>query len=132
MRIEGSWQGTVRVTWEPLAPTAPETWADLPEAVEHASYGVAALLLEKLTNLRVLARSAKGTGFDYWVGDPSRAQFLFQGRQRLEVSGILRDAARLASRVTSKTRQAYRSGTRLALIIVVVEYSTPESRMLRQ
>jgi hypothetical protein len=47
----------------------------------------AILLMRALTGYTVIERSRKGTGFDWWLGTEDN---LFQGKVRLEVSGILR------------------------------------------
>jgi hypothetical protein len=132
MKVDGDWSDLFSVVWESLAPSALTTWRDLPEAAEHGAYGVAALLVEKLADLAVVARSAKGTGFDYWLGGIGETDSLFQKRVRLEVSGILADGTRIGSRTMAKMRQTDRSARSFPAIIVVVDFSTPRSRVVRQ
>lgn len=64
-------------------------WNDQEYTTEQAAYGIALLLLSKLTEFTVVERSRKGTGFDYWLGKPTDSSDLpFQKSMRLEVSGI--------------------------------------------
>ncbi len=60
---------------------------DLQDATELGAYGVAILIIRNLTNLTVVERARKGTGFDYWLGDED--ELPFQYKARLEVSGVL-------------------------------------------
>ena len=68
---------------------------------EQAAYGTAFLIIRELTDLTVIERSRKGTGFDYWLGtfDTDEGQ-LFQNKVRLEVSGIRKgDSSRVKARL---------------------------------
>lgn len=59
---------------------------------------------------------------------------LFQGKKRLEVSGILRgNEATLRARVQQKLRQTDRSDVvGLPAVVVVVEFSAPRSRVVEK
>ena len=129
MHVEGDFDETCMVTWESVSERARATWHDLPEAVEHGTYGVAALLVEELMQLTVVERSAKGTGFDYWLGADCSACF-FQRRFRLEVSGILKRKEQVSSRTENKLRQVQRGVESLPAVVVVVEYGTPTARIV--
>ena len=68
---------------------ARRTWNDTDEAAEHGAYGVAALLVDKLTDYTVWERAKKGKGYDFWLrrkGD--QGGVLLQGAARMEVSVI--------------------------------------------
>lgn len=142
MRVEGDWAAVVDIKWRLLGKSANKTWEDLQEAAEHGAYGLAALLLETLADLTVVGRSVKGTGFDYWVADLNRFdQQQFQGPdpsfencERVEVSSILQGSdARVSARVEEKKRQTDRSkGLKIPAIIIVVEYGTPQARMVKR
>ena len=90
------------LTWPATTDQARNCYNDRQFAAELGAYGIAVLLVERLTDLTVVERSRKGTGFDYWLGPKGRAQPLFQDKQKLEVSGILAgdegDVRRAASR----------------------------------
>ena len=78
----------------------------------------------------MLERSFKGTGFDYWMGNPAQHdendELPFQNLTRLEVSGILQgDAVRIARRVKVKLDQVEPTDHVGPAIIVVVEFGGP-------
>ncbi|BDA74130.1 hypothetical protein CAL7716_082960 [Calothrix sp. PCC 7716] len=91
--------------------------------------GIAFLVVRELTNLTVIERSAKGTGFDYWLGalEPDE-ELPFQNRVRLEVSGIRSgDSSRVKARVKQKKEQTKPSDGQYPAYVIVVEFSTPIS-----
>jgi len=90
LQVDGSFSELFRVLWAQLEDLeqAKRTWADAQVATEHGGYAVAALLVTALTDLTVIERSRKGTGFDYWLGPKNAVEELFQNKARLEVSGI--------------------------------------------
>jgi hypothetical protein len=94
---------------------------------------VATLVAEAVLGLTVAERSAKGPGFDYYLGDPDQANSLFQNRMRLEVSGILAGSTRIASRVKVKESQTKRSDAGgMPACIIVVEFGSPRARMTKR
>jgi len=132
MKVDGDWSETFEVSWDPLSSTASATWGDRFEAAEHGTYGVATLLAEELADLTVVERSAKGTGFDYWLGPKSEDGDLFQKTVRLEVSGILADGTRISSRVSKKKKQTDQSAGPIPALVIVVEFGTPKARMAKR
>lgn len=95
---------------------------------EHGAYGLAIVLVRSLTDLTVLRRSKKGTGFDYWLGFEDG--FLFRDAARLEVSGIRRGSeGALRSRMSAKKRQMRVSKEILPAWVAVVEFSAPRLRI---
>lgn len=136
MPLDGDAQGNVSVAWSDLtdAEQARRAWADPQVTVEHGACGVAALLSAQLLDLVVVERSRKGTGFDYWLGAPSEAGELFQGRARLEVSGIARGTeSALSARVRKKIKQTTASDSlALPAVIAVVEFREPRTRLKRR
>jgi len=133
MNVDGDGSASYAVTWDTCNAQTRRTWADLPEAAEHGSYGIATLLLEAMVGLTVVERSAKGPGFDYWLGTPDDVSGLFQNRARLEVSGIIANPSAVGARTSRKKRQTDRSSDlRLPAYVVVVEYSQPLSRVVKK
>lgn len=118
------------VHWEPATEQARNCWNDLEVAAEHGAYGLAFLLVRELTEYEVIRRSRKGTGFDYWLGQKDNP--MFQESARLEVSGILRgDKNTREARVRQKLEQIKRSESlKLKAHVIVVEFGTPEGRMV--
>ena len=104
------------------------TYADEEYATEHAAYGVAFLLVLGQTDYTVMAKSRRGTGFDYWLGTGEDDRGLpFHEKERLEVSGIRSgDETQIKARVNQKLKQVRRSDdTRLPALVIVVEFSHP-------
>ena len=104
-------------------------WSDLVEATEYGAYGLALLLMNSLTGLRVIKRSGQGTGFDWWIGDEDN---VLQNMSRLEVSGILMGSARqIRDRASSKIRQVRKAAAATPhAYIVVVEFGTPQAEVI--
>lgn len=101
------------------------TWNDMQEATEEGACGVALVQVAKESKYRVIERSRKGTGIDYWLGD--KDSFLFQRKARLEVSGSLKgDEKELNRRLQIKVAQTKQSdATKLPAIIVIVGFAHP-------
>jgi hypothetical protein len=107
---------------------------DQQSATELGAYGVAFLLVLNLTDCTIIKRSRRGTGFDYWLGkEQDNAELPFQNKERLEVSGIRSgDNSHVKARVKEKLKQVQPShATASPALIVVVEFSTPLSQMVR-
>jgi hypothetical protein len=130
MPVRGAVAAEATVEWEPPTEQACRCWDDPDVATEHGAYGVAALLIPAISDLHVIERSRKGTGFDYWLGRKGDPGPLFQGRARLEVSGILsgNDSA-VSTRLNQKLRQTDRSRGSLPAVVVIVEFGGPQSRV---
>jgi hypothetical protein len=132
LRVDGRFQEEYMVTWSIVLTEAMRRfWNDPEEATEQGACGLAILLIRSLTGLTVLERSRKGTGFDWWLGEEDN---LFQGKARLEVSGILRgSASQLNKRMAAKKKQIERSDSSgLTAYIVVVEFSTPRAKVIER
>jgi hypothetical protein len=137
LEVDGSVRRAFTLAWPVLRPDAFRSWADPDESTEHGACAIAALLVEALTDLTMIERARKGTGFDYWLGRRDDAAPLFQNKTRLEVSGIRQgDAAEVRRRERQKLAQVARLETehtgRLPVIVVVVEFGTPRSRFTRE
>ena len=106
-------------------------WNDLEEATQHGAYAVAILLVRALTGYTVIERSRKGTGFDWWLGTEDN---LFQGKARLEVSGILHGTTRrINGRIKARVGQTTQSDNlALPAYVVVVEFGTPRAKVVQR
>jgi hypothetical protein len=130
--VEGSFSTCLEVHWtgditEPMR----RSWNDPDVATEHGAYGIAILLIRTLTGYTIIERSRKGTGFDWWLGNEDE---LFQAKARLEVSGIARgDNKAISSRISVKKTQTRQSDElKLPAFIVVVEFGTPKSKVVKR
>ena len=133
MRLSGEIGGQAILEWETTSTQARRCWNDNDEATEHGAYGIAALLIPRVSELQVVERSKKGTGFDYWLGTSTQTGALFQNRARLEVSGIRAGTdSKVGGRVRQKLKQTERSNGSIPAVVVVVEFGEPQSKMVKR
>ncbi len=108
--VNGDFNAKFELFWQPVN----EQMLRCPNVeeftTEQAAYGIAFLIVRELTDLTVIERSRKGTGFDYWLGtsDTDEGQ-PFKNKVRLEVSGIRKGNLSL---VKARVKQSA-TGTRL-------------------
>lgn len=130
LEVEGGFATRFQLDWQPVTEQARRCWNDEEYTTEQAAYGIAFLLILHLTDLTVIERSRKGTGFDYWLGSQNSNTLLpFQRMARLEVSGIRKgNRSQIDARVKQKTEQTGASDAEgLPAYIIVVEFSRPIS-----
>jgi hypothetical protein len=130
INVEGEFSTTFKLEWQPVTEQIRRCWNDEEYTTEQAAYGIAFLLILQLTNLTVIERSRKGTGFDYWLGTKdSTAALPFQRMARLEVSGIRKgNQSQINARVKQKVEQTRASDPQgLPAYIIVIEFSQPLS-----
>jgi len=130
--VDGYFTATFSLSWsEGVTEAKRRFWNDLEEATQQGAYAVAILLIRALTGYTVIERSRKGTGFDWWLGTEDN---LFQGKARLEVSGILRGTRRrINSRIKARMGQTRQSDNlALTAYVVVVEFGTPRAKVVQR
>ena len=130
LKVEGEFSIQFHLAWQLVTEQARRCWKDEEYTTEQAAYGIAFLLILHLTNLTVIERSRKGTGFDYWLGSQDSNPMLpFQRMARLEVSGIRKgNQSQINTRVRQKKDQTGVSDAEgLPAFIIVVEFSRPIS-----
>ncbi len=133
LMVDGERDARIAVEWNPVTDEIKRTHADSQEATEFGAYAIAMGIVPRLTDLRVVERSRKGPGFDFWLGDKTSLDPLFQGKARLEVSGILKGGdSEIRRRVHEKLDQLTPSDGRLPGWVVVVEFGAPRSRMVKK
>ena len=125
--LVGDSNETLLITWRELGEEHVSSYSDLEEATEYGAYGIALVAVRELKGKTAISRSAKGGGFDWWVGDSEDPQTLpFQGKVRLEVSGILRGRpGQLQARLRQKKKQTDLSDSLGPAIIAIVQFSEP-------
>ena len=124
-QVDGDFQTQVQFLYPNVTVQMRRCWNDEESTTEQAAYGIAFLLIRHLTNLTVIERSRRGTGFDYWLGI-ERPNLPFQRMMRLEVSGIRCGNSRLINaRVRMKINQVRRFDNALPAYVVVVEFGIP-------
>jgi hypothetical protein len=136
LHVKGISSERVEIEYPGVTEKMRKSWRDLAEAAEHGASGIAILLMRDLTNLTVVERSVKGTGFDYWLGPEETAddELIFQNMTRLEISGIRSGGnSDIARRVQDKLSQTDRTDDLgLPAYVVVVEFSKPCSQVVKK
>jgi hypothetical protein len=130
LRVDGPFEETIVL--ERLGVNLQMTLShqDDEEATELGACGVAILAMRNLTDLVVLQRSRKGTGFDYWLSPEWDS--LLQHGERLEVSGIRKGSeAAIKVRIAEKLRQIQRFRTPSPAWVGIVEFSRPLLRLTK-
>lgn len=129
IKVSGDFTAKFKLRWQTVTEQMLRCWNDEEFTTEQAAYAIAFLIIRELTNLTVIERSSKGTGFDYWLGSvDTEAKIPFQNKVRLEVSGIRKgDDSRVKARVKQKKEQTIPSDGKYPAYIIIVEFSTPLS-----
>ena len=115
------------VHWPAVTDQQRRSYNDLQWATEMGAYGVAILIVKAVTGKKVIERSRKGTGFDYWIGDSDEDDLIFTNKVRLEVSGILQGSENdIAGRLKKKRAQVKTSDhLGIAAYIAIIEFGQP-------
>ena len=130
--VEGDFTAHFTIGWQAVTEQMRRCWNDAEYATEQAAYGLAFLIVERLTDYTIIERSIRGTGFDYWLGIATD-ELPFERRVRLEVSGILQGTpGRVNARVKEKVAQTQQYASQLPAYVVVVEFSQPQARMVQR
>lgn len=115
----------VELSWTQPPVTAAATYRDRDVAAEHGAYAVAIALVNHLYGLDVIERSAKGTGFDFWMGESGTSELSFGSLARLEVSGIFNGPSKVGSRLGQKLDQMFPTDHVAVGYAVVAEFGAP-------
>ena len=71
LQVRGEVADRFALRWTSIGARAQLVYADHQETTEDGATCIAILVARATIALEVVARSAKGTGFDYWLGIPS-------------------------------------------------------------
>lgn len=106
---------------------------DLIYETEYGAYCIAFLIIHHLTGYKVIRRSKRKTGFDYWLGEKD-TDYPFTDAARLEISGILKGKSTdISQRIKVKREQIKQSDSqKLPAYIIVTEFSKPISKLILQ
>lgn len=122
--LSGCERSSVHFHWTSPPMQALATYRDTDVAAENGAYAVAIAVLNQVHGYKVIERSAKGPGFDFWVGTSSDG-LPFQNKARLEVSGIFEGQSRVNARLKSKLNQMAPSDGSGNGYAVVAEFGHP-------
>jgi len=125
-KVEGDLSSEFQLFWNEVTQQMRDSWDDMSDTTEDGACCLAMLIVQKLTEYKVIRRARKKTGFDYWLGD-KKDEYPFQEKARLEISGILKgNKSQIRQRIREKIEQTKQSNhLKLPAYIVVVEFSTP-------
>lgn len=133
MQVDGDCKHRIGVTWSDPGDSNQQrrAWNDEAVATENGAYGIAALLIDRLTEYTIVERSRKGTGFDFWLGKKGASTLLLQDTARMEVSGVRQaSSGTVRSRIRRKLDQMTPTdSTALPGVAVVVEFGSPRTRV---
>lgn len=104
---------------------------DTQEITEWGATAIALLIAEQESGYTIAERSAKGTGFDWWLGEDVDDLSIFQKKARLEISGILAENKNntIEKRVREKIAQTKISiNTGLKAHISVTDFKSPKTQ----
>ena len=125
--VQGNCSGVFTLLYPEVTDQMRRCWNDQEYATEQAAYGIALILIQRLTDFTVVERSRKGTGFDYWLGsavEPGKQPF--RKTARLEVSGIRQGShQQIRTKVRLKGAQVKPTDTLAPAYLAVIEFSQP-------
>ena len=139
MCINGAFEETFNVMWkDDISPLELASWKDETQIANFAAVGIAILLVMELLEIVSFEESVIGTGIDFWISTKNMNEKLLpflEREARLEISGIFQENIRntVSMRIGKKKKQM-KSSDHLQLPgwIVVVELSTPKSKIVRK
>lgn len=124
----------IQLIWEEIIEKdAKLGWNDLTELAEEAATGLALLLIQELTEYKVLWRARKGSKIDYFLSKKIIDRVMMP-EALLEISGLFRETKnnRVSSRVGVKIKQAKQSPFNfLPSYVVVIELSIPKGKFIK-
>lgn len=131
LKIEGEQTDQFNITWAHVSQQVKDMHNDLVYETEYGAYCIAFLIIHHLTDYKIIRRSKRKTGFDYWLSDKI-SEYPFEDTARLEVSGILKgNAADIKRRGKEKQEQVKQSDAgELPAYIIVTEFSKPISKII--
>jgi hypothetical protein len=120
----------VRVEAPVVTDSMRRTHRNLKPAAEQGAIAVVSSLIHDLTEDVFIEQSIEHSGIDYWLVRRGQGM-LFQGKTRLEISGILREtkANSIARRIREKSTRLDRYKDESPAKIAIVEFSAPKAVM---
>lgn len=137
--ITGEFEEKYKIEWtEDIDAADIRSWKDEVQIANFGAVGIALLLMIELLGFKNFEEGIIGTGIDFWL---SKNQFqkgkiaYYKREARLEISGILKETVgnTINMRVGRKRKQMKVSDyLQLQGWIVVVEFSTPKSKIVKK
>ena len=130
LKVDGEFEEEFELIWsDKLTEQIKTSWSDSIEAVEYGATGLAVLLVKYLLDFEILQRNFQTSRTDYKIGKPKNSEV----KAVLEVSGILSESPSntINARVNRKNRQVKNRSDNLPAYIIVTEFSSPKSKIIR-
>ena len=133
LSVFGIFKNKYAIQFDPVTDSMKRSHNDLEVATEYGAYGISLLVIKKNTELTVIERSRKGTGFDFWLGTKDKPGAYLQNKANLEVSGIRQGSDdAVESRLKAKINQVKRSDGMLPAFIIIVEFGSPMAKVVEK
>jgi hypothetical protein len=133
LRVDGDYDYEFIIEREEVNDATRRFNADMERSSEFGAYGISALVVPEITDLKVIEVSRKGTGFDFWLGSIEDTGPLFQRKARLEVSGILNgNESTIKRRTTIKLQQITPTDNLMPGYVSIVEFSDLRVRVVQK
>ena len=93
LRLDGDMPQAITLGWSQAAADDIACYGTATDSdvIRYGAECAAVRVVAVLLGLQVIKKAAKGTGVDFWLGDPDVQYSGYEGLVRLEVSGILED-----------------------------------------
>lgn len=139
LKVEGEFEEIVQLVWyQDIDNTIVNSWRDEVQIAHFGAVGIALLLVKELLGFQSFEEGVIGTGIDFWMGkgvfQKDYVSFI-EREARLEISGIIsaQEGNTVNMRVGRKKKQMEVSDhVNLTGWIVVVEFSTPKSKIVQK
>jgi len=139
LEIKGEFNESCIIEWtNDLEDKDIRSWRDEIQIANFGAVGIAILLMAELLKFKNFEESTIGTGIDFWISKKKfqKGEIAFYKREaRLEVSGLLKEGTgnTINMRVGRKRKQMKASDhLDLQGWIVIVEFSTPKSKIIKK
>lgn len=139
LNISGEFEEDIIIEWtNDIDKSIIKSWKDEFQIANFGAVGIALLLMTELLYFKNFEEGTIGTGIDFWISKKEfqKDQIAFYKREaRLEISGILKEKTgnTINMRIGKKKKQITVSDNLgLPGWIIVVEFSTPKSKIIKK
>ena len=139
LKVEGDFEMKMMIEWtEEVSQKTVDSWKEERYAANYGAVGIALLLYAELLGDSYFEEAQIGTGVDFWVSKNKTGQeddLYIPKEARLEISGIGQEKIgnTVNMRIGKKRRQVSSSDTTdLPAWIIVVEFTTPKSKIIKK
>ncbi|GEM_PF-1855639 len=139
LKVEGDFDMKMKIEWtESVSQNTVDSWKEERYAANYGAVGISLLLYTELLGVSYFEEAQIGTGIDFWVSKEGIGQedaLHIPKEARLEISGLGKETVSntVNMRIGQKKRQITTSdGTNLPGWVIVVEFNTPKSKIIKK